>query len=55
MKKLLLLLLIVPVLGFGQFDFLPFDIDGVQKIYDDEFYIVPEENFFSYMGIMHFI
>jgi len=43
MKKLLLLLLIVPVLGFGQFDFLPFDIDGVQKIYDDdEFYFVPE-------------
>ena len=42
MKKLLLLLLIAPVLGFAQFDFLPFDIDGVQKIYDDEFYIVPD-------------
>ena len=42
MKKLLLLLLIAPVLGFGQFDFLPFDIDGVQKIYDEEFYIVPD-------------
>ena len=42
MKKLLLLLLIAPVLGFGQFDFLPFEIEGVQKIYDDEFYFVPE-------------
>ena len=36
MKKLLLLLLFASVLGFAQFDFLPFDIDGVQKIYDDE-------------------
>ena len=34
--------MIAPVLGFAQFDFLPFDIDGVQKIYDDEFYIVPD-------------
>jgi hypothetical protein len=42
MKKLLLLLLLAPVLCFGQFDFLPFDIDGVQKIYDEEFYIVPD-------------
>jgi hypothetical protein len=43
MKKLLLLLLITPALGFSQFDFLPFEIDGVEKIYDDDdFYIVPE-------------
>ena len=41
MKKLLFLLLITPALGFSQFDFLPFEIDGVVKIYDD-FYIVPE-------------
>ena len=42
MKKLLLLLLITPALGFSQFDFLPFEIVGVEKIYDDDFYIVPE-------------
>ena len=44
MKNLILLFaLTFSMQLFSQFDFLPFEIDGVEKIYDnDDFYIVPE-------------